>query len=172
MNPLNANHFFAQQNYPQTPADKGPLLIGEALRNGENMGQLIRLAGNTGCSKVYLIRGLHQPNTGKITRVSETAGKTIPWEFIDASELMEKLSSRYQLVALETSPTSTNLFNTPLPAHMALVVGNESQGISKELLQQCRLQVHIPLTGPVKSLNEAQAAGLCLFEWLRQHILV
>jgi len=53
---------------------------------------------------------------------------------------------------------------------MALIVGNEINGINPLLLQKVQLSVHIPVTGSVKSLNVSHAAAVCLFEWLKQQI--
>jgi tRNA G18 (ribose-2'-O)-methylase SpoU len=100
-------------------------------------------------------------------RVADVAGKIIDWHFCKNSEVLNLIPKDYTLVALETSPASSNLFTTKLPLKMALIVGNESQGISDVLMTQSHLEVHIPATGPVKSLNVAQAAGILMFEWVR-----
>ncbi len=171
MNPLNANQFFERNTYNDTPKDAGPILIVDQLRNGENIGQIIRLAGNTGCQTVLIVTKEEVPRKSKILRVADVAGKIIDWRFCQTSEVMNHIPKDYTLVALETSPASHNLFTSQLPQKMALIVGNEVLGISKALMEQSHLEIHIPVTGPVKSLNVAQATGILLFEWVRQHVL-
>ncbi len=171
MNPLNANHFFETKGYNDTPMEAGPIIIADQLRNGENIGQIIRLAGNTGCRKVLIVNNKEVPRKSKILRVADVAGKVIDWKFCQTPEALNLIPKDYTLVALETSPASHNLFTTKLPQKMALIVGNESLGISEAMMNKSQLKIHIPVTGPIKSLNVAQATGLVLFEWIRQHVL-
>ncbi|GAO31803.1 TrmH family RNA methyltransferase [Geofilum rubicundum] len=171
MNPLNANRFFEQAAYPDTPKDGTPIIIADQLRNGENLGQIIRLAGNTGCQKVLIVTNNEAPRKSKMLRVADVAGKVMGWQYCQKSEVLNLIPDDYTLVALETSPASNNLFVTKLPKKMALIVGNESNGISEFLMNGSQMEIHIPVTGPVKSLNVAQATGLLLFEWVRQHVL-
>lgn len=171
MNLLNANRFFETKAYQETTKDSAPIIIADQLRNGENIGQIIRLAGNTGCQKVLIVTKEEVPRKSKILRVADVAGKVIDWHFCATTEVVKLIPKDYTLVALETSPDSHNLFTTHLPLKMALIVGNEVLGISKALMEQSHLEVHIPVTGPVKSLNVAQATGILLFEWVRQHVL-
>jgi tRNA G18 (ribose-2'-O)-methylase SpoU len=166
MNPLNANYFFETKAYKNTPRESAPIIIVDLVRNGENIGQIIRLAGNTGCQKVWIVTKAKVPRKSKIQ-----AGKIIDWQFCQSAEVLNLIPDDYTLVALETSPDSQNLFNTQLPHKMALIVGNESLGISRSLMERSHQEIHIPVTGPVKSLNVAQATGLLLFEWIRQHVL-
>lgn len=171
MNLLNANQFFETNPYQETTIDTAPIIIADQLRNGENIGQIIRLAGNTGCRSVLIVISEEVPRKSKILRVADVAGKMIDWQFCKPSEIASLIPDDYTLIALETSPASSNLFTTKLPQKMALIVGNESLGISDALMAQSQMEIHIPITGPVKSLNVAQATGLMLFEWVRQHVL-
>jgi 23S rRNA (guanosine2251-2'-O)-methyltransferase len=50
-----------------------------------------------------------------------------------------------------------------------LLIGSEATGISPQLLQQCDLQVGIPMLGKVGSLNAAVAAGILLYECRRRN---
>ncbi|MCA1744146.1 MAG: hypothetical protein LC643_00235 [Bacteroidales bacterium] len=171
MNLLNANRFFETKAYQETTKDSAPIIIADQLRNGENIGQIIRLAGNTGCRSVLIVTNEEVPRKNKILRVADVAGKMIDWQFCQTSEISRLIPDDYTLVALETSPASRNLFATKLPQKMAVIVGHESLGISDALMDQSQMEIHIPITGPVKSLNVAQATGLLLFEWVRQHVL-
>jgi len=171
MNTLNSNIFFENTTYNQTSQNIAPIIIADQLKTGENIGQIIRLAGNTGCRKVLIINNNQAPRQSKILRVADVAGKIINWQFCETSNIMKLIPSDYTIVALETSPRSKNLFSTQLPKKMAIIVGNESQGVSETLMRISQLEVHIPIAGPVKSLNVAQATGLLLFEWVRQNII-
>ena len=51
----------------------------------------------------------------------------------------------------------------------ALVMGNEQEGISRLVMEHCDFLVKLPIEGEVASLNVAQAATACMYEWLRQN---
>jgi tRNA G18 (ribose-2'-O)-methylase SpoU len=169
---LNANSFFEGMHYPATPENIAPVIITSHLKTPENIGHIIRIAGNTGCRKVIVINDGELHRLSKIKHVADVAGKLIEWQIARPENFLQFLPEGYTIVALETMPGSQNLFTTALPQKMALMVGNEKSGISPTLFDHATLQMHIPVPGPVKSLNVAQAATICLYEWLRQHVLL
>ena len=56
-----------------------------------------------------------------------------------------------------------------LKGKIALVMGNEQEGISRLVMEHCDFLVKLPIEGEVASLNVAQAATACMYEWLRQN---
>ncbi|TCO06802.1 TrmH family RNA methyltransferase [Natronoflexus pectinivorans] len=166
----NANQFFSNTTYPETNPDTGPIIITDRLKSAENIGHIIRLAGNTGCRKVLVVVEDELPRLSKIKRVAEVSGDVINWKFCKEDEVQQLIPETYSLVALETSPGSTNLFSANLPRKMALIVGSERNGISPRLLSSAKTHLHIPVSGPIKSLNVSHAAAICLFHWTTQHI--
>ena len=50
-----------------------------------------------------------------------------------------------------------------------LVLGNESEGVSHLVLEHCDMAGRLPMLGNVESLNVAQSATACMYEWLRQN---
>lgn len=73
----------------------------------------------------------------------------------------------YKIVAA-TEKSSTPLWSGDLKGRVAIVMGNEEKGISKESLKLCDQQLAIPLQGEISSLNVSVAAGILIFEVLRQ----
>ncbi len=167
----NANLFFQKKHYPQTPLSKAPILILDNLRSPENIGHILRLSGNIGCKKVLVINNEVKPAIAKIKRVAKVAGEIPEWQFCNPEEIFQLLPSDYILTALETAPQSISLSTVHLPEKMALILGNESYGINNELLQRATLRIHIPITGKIKSYNVSHATALCLFEWIKQHVI-
>lgn len=168
---LNANRFFEKRSYPQTPDDWSPVIIACGIKTPENIGHLIRVAGNTGARQVLAVYSGPLLRTTKINRIAGAAGSVVNCRFCTPEELPSLLPPDYTIVGLETAPASTNLFETQLPAKMALMVGNESEGIPPNLLSMATQWIHIPITGKIKSLNVSHAAAVCLFEWSKQHVL-
>lgn len=168
---LNANRFFGNNPYSQTPDEFAPIIVACGIKTPENIGHLIRVAGNTGAKKLLVVHTGNLLRTTKINRIAGAANSVVNYEFCPINEFASHIPADYELVALETAPMSQNLFKTALPKKMALLLGNESEGIPADILKQARHLVHIPATGKIKSLNVSHAAAICLFEWCKQHIL-
>jgi len=72
------------------------------------------------------------------------------------------------LYALEITSESKDIFQTELSGMFSIVVGNERQGISQELLDICSAAIHVPMYGGNGSMNVAHALAIALYEWRRQ----
>lgn len=167
MNSSNSYYFF--KDHPISPPfTDPPIIITDRLKTPGNLGSIIRLAGNIGDVKVLAIHEGEPHRLSSIKKLGETTGKVIDWQYCTCDEAFDLIPSGYVITALETSPDSVNIFNCTLPKKICLIVGNESHGISEEVLKRAALKVHIPITGRTKSLNVSHAASVGLFEWLRQ----
>ncbi len=162
--------FFKENKYSLPERTLKPILIAWKLRTPQNYGNLLRLADNLGCGKVLFVKSSGDVCDRKIKKTARRSWDEMDFEFIDENEINQKIPSNYQLVALETADTATNIFTTKLPENLALVVGNEKGGLSEGILSQCSSVVFIPITGECTSLNVTHAAAIALFEWLRQQL--
>ena len=149
-----------------------PLIIADDLRTPENMGAVLRLAGNIGAlSTIFLSRGGKQYRRDKIRRTASGAAEKVDWQVIrEAVQLDVLIPEGYQIVALETSREGNSLFGQGLPGKVAFLVGNEVTGISGELLARAHYTLYIPLPGTITSLNVTHALATGLFEWYRQMV--
>jgi 23S rRNA (guanosine2251-2'-O)-methyltransferase len=75
----------------------------------------------------------------------------------------------YGVTVLGTSDKGSKpLYDTDLDRPLVLVMGREESGLSKGIAARCDELVHLPMLGEVSSLNVSVAAGVCLYEILRQ----
>ncbi|HEX6551574.1 MAG TPA: RNA methyltransferase [Ktedonobacteraceae bacterium] len=142
------------------------VLVLDRVQDHGNLGTIIRTASAFG------IRGLISTTTDldiyfkKV--VSASRGKAFEVHlqaFSSAHAAIAALKQRgYQIVA--TSPHAREIQAMAPLQHkpVALVVGNETEGISDEMLQQADIVVQIPMSGPVESLNVGVATGISLYE--------
>ena len=144
-----------------------PVIIADSLKTPENLGNIIRLADNVGAKKVLFVNVNESIRTSKIKKTASSSYNSVDWEFCEITDFLKKIPKDYELVAIETTSDSDNLYKTKLPSKVAFVVGNEITGISDEILEQCRKIVHIPVLGKNTSLNVSHALVLALFEWQR-----
>lgn len=155
-------------------------LIADRIRSLHNVGSLFRSADAFGVAKIYLCGYTGAPPHREITKVALGAEQTVPWEKCNQTwKVVEELKAQgVYVVALEINrsarlqPRQATLKRrtTSIPIHkwrppfpLALVVGNEVNGISPGVLRRADAIVHIPMLGQKESLNVAVAAGVALY---------
>ncbi len=149
----------------------GPIVVAYQFKSPENMGHIIRLASNFGCSKVLFIGDDLSVRHNKIKKVAGAAAGQVEWLFCDHENWKNHIPDEYTIVALETVQNSENLIESFLPKKMAMVLGNEINGLPEPILAQCAYFYHIPMIGTIKSMNVSHACSVTLYEWLRQNII-
>jgi len=146
-----------------------PIIITDRLRTPENMGSVLRLAGNIGAEKtIFISDTAHEFRLRRIKKTASTANENTNWEIRNEDQLSTFIPPDYQIIAIETSEKAQSIFNFKFPEKTAFIVGNERYGIRPEILKQAAHIVYIPVPGPVSSLNVTHALSVALFEWLRQ----
>ncbi len=157
-------------------------LILHDIRSAYNVGAIFRTADGAGVSKLYLTgytpcppeeNKTYKTQADKmIEKTALGAEKIIPWEkHKNLSELLEKLNlpaggEKINIVALEKNDGATDIkkYKTKFP--MALILGNEVEGVPKDILKKCDTIVSIPMRGKKESLNVSVAAGIAMYEIL------
>lgn len=156
-------HFREAGNMP-----KGPAIVAAGLRVPENLGMALRLADAAGASRVVFVNA-EEPLQAHIRKTARNADTFVAWEICDAETFLHNHAASLQpLIAIELTTRSTNLFETELPQHCALVVGSERHGIPAEILRVCERAVYIPMYGVNGSMNVTHALAVAVFEWRRQ----
>ncbi|HVU79973.1 MAG TPA: RNA methyltransferase [Candidatus Paceibacterota bacterium] len=151
-------------------------LILHNIRSVHNVGSIFRTADAAGVSKIILSGYTPGPiDRFKLPRkdfakVSLGAEKTIFWSQTKtlAQAIRQLKKENYFVAAVEQDKRSTSLFDFKAPKDkpLALVLGNEVRGISKQGLALCDAVVEIPMRGKKESLNVSVAAGIALFTLL------
>lgn len=142
------------------------VVILENIRSLHNVGAIFRTADGAGWDKLYLTGYTGCPPDRRIEKVSLGAEEFLPWEHVDSAEKLCKQLKKedFQIIALEQSERSENIFETThSQENIALVLGNEVDGVSPEILKICKQHLEIPMYGKKKSLNVSVAAGIALF---------
>ena len=146
-----------------------PIIIADHLRTPENMGSVLRLAGNIGAQKTLFISDIaHQFKNYKISKTASGAADKTNWKIITFDELEDEVPGDYHSIALETTKQSGSIFEFHFPEKAAFIIGNEVTGIRQELLNKADQVLHIPIPGPVSSLNTTHTLSIAMFEWYRQ----
>ena len=147
-----------------------PIIIADSIKTPENLGNILRLADNTRCKKVFFVETDPNIRLSKIKKTASSSFNSVDWKFCTMDELIAEIPPEYSLTAIETASDSVNVYNTTLPKKVAFIVGNEISGIRDEFLDKSDKIVHIPVLGNNTSLNVSHALAVVLFEWQRKMI--
>jgi tRNA G18 (ribose-2'-O)-methylase SpoU len=139
---------------------EGPIVVAYQLKSPENMGHIIRLAANFGCSKVIFIGDKLQVRESKIKKVGGAATGQVDWCFISEDNWLDYMPEDYQMVAIETTKDSQSITSFKMPEKVAFLLGNEIYGLPDELVKRCSCSVHIPMVGAIKSMNVSHACSV------------
>ncbi len=164
----NSVSFFANHQTKSVPQNNELILAVWEIGNPGNAGQIIRLAHNVGAKKVLFINNKTDFRESKIKKTAGFSFEQMSWEFISYENFSEVLKDKFQLVVLETCEGSKSIYESGFPEKTVLLAGSESHGIPPEIIEQSKLQIHIPMPGGCKSMNVSHALSVTAFEWYRQ----
>jgi len=154
------------------PAHRPVLLILDNLADPGNMGTILRTALAADVHAVLLTANCVDYYNPKVLRAAAGAHVALPieadltWEAIAGKVASHCASNPRALLAEAGSPHV--YYEQDLVTPFALIIGNEAQGPSPEARALATLTVSIPLANVVESLNAAMAAGIILYEAVRQ----
>jgi tRNA G18 (ribose-2'-O)-methylase SpoU len=157
-------------------AGRKTVLVLPDIRSLHNVGSIFRTADAAGVSRI-LITGYTPCPTDAFGRARKEIAKTalgaelsIPWEYIkQTKKAISKLKEEgYRIIALEQDKKSKGYRDEGVIRHatsssVALVLGNEVEGVSRSILKECDDIVEIPMRGKKESLNVSVALGIALF---------
>lgn len=154
------------------------IVIAHNIRSTHNVGAIFRTADGFGITKIILSGYTPYPRlTSGDTRLPHIAEKltkqihktalgaeaTVPFEYHEELNLNALHIAGYRIVALEQSPRSVFLNEYTAPDKIALLLGEEVEGISEDLLEQCDDIIEIPMKGSKESFNVSVAAGVAMY---------
>ena len=140
-----------------------------------NIGSLFRLADAIAAEKIYICGDTEYPPSSRIHKAAVGTEEWVPWEKVDSTiAQVKKLKSEgVQILAVEQSPLSTpySVLSTRVKFPVAIIVGNEPDGISKEVLDLADVIVELPMFGINKSFNVWGSAAVVAYQVLESLIL-
>jgi tRNA G18 (ribose-2'-O)-methylase SpoU len=142
----------------------------ENLRSSFNVGAIFRSCECARIEKLITCGITAHPPDEKVIKTSMGTCEFVPHEHVETvGEAIEQVQAEgVPVVALETTSKSVSIYQTKFARPVCLLLGNEAQGLSQEVLQAADLILEIPLLGYKNSLNVSVALGVTLFEILRQ----
>lgn len=148
---------------------KGLLVLLDGVEDPHNVGAIIRTALAAGAHGVILPERRAAGLTDTVARASAGALAHLPVAKVtNLVRAMEELKQAgYWLVGLDER-AEKNYTQADYTSPVGIVLGGEGKGLHDLVRKRCDFLVSLPTTGPVRSLNVSVAAGVVLFEALRQ----
>jgi len=143
----------------------GNILVLDRLQDLGNIGTMIRTADAAGYKGVIAIKGTGDIFSPKAVRAAAGSLFRMPILLFDtAAEALAALKAQGKKVIGTCFEAKADYFDVDLKSDVALLIGNEGGGLSKELMAGADVNVKIPMEPTVDSLNAAVAAGILMYE--------
>jgi TrmH RNA methyltransferase len=138
----------------------------DGVGNPHNFGAILRSAAHFGISAVLLPKDSPLALSGAAARVAEGGAEAVPLVRLGRSDnSLAQLRGAGFALAATVVEGGRDLFHAPLPDRLVYVLGAEGEGMDRDLASHCDLQLSIPGTGAVESLNVAAATAVLLAAW-------
>ena len=145
------------------------LLVLDGVTDPHNLGACLRSADAAGVTAVIAPKDKAAGLTPVVRKVACGAAEHVP--FIQVTNLARTLQQLQQAgvwIMGAAGEATDSLFDQKLTGALALVLGAEGAGMRRLTKEHCDFLVNLPMAGSVSSLNVSVAAGVCLFEAVRQ----
>jgi 23S rRNA (guanosine2251-2'-O)-methyltransferase len=151
--------------------ENGLVIILDGIQDPHNLGAIIRSAACAGAHGVIIPKDRAAGVTPTVEKASAGAVETIPvTQVVNIAQALEELKKAGFWIYGAADSASAQLFDQDLTGATALVIGNEGEGIRPLVRKTCDAVFSIPMRGGISSLNASVAAGIALFEVVRQRL--
>ena len=152
---------------------KNPIfIILDNVLDTYNVGAIFRLADAVAAEKVYLCGETLTPPNSRIKKASINTWQWVEWEYSPSASVaitrLKRQAPSTAIVAVEQDKRSKPFYEVAYEFPLAIVVGNETTGVSKEVLDVADTIVELPMWGINKSLNVMVSLGIVLYEIMKQ----
>ena len=145
------------------------LLLLDEVQDPHNLGACLRTAEAAGVHAVIAPKDNAVGLTPIVCKVASGAAETLPYfQVTNLARVMDTLKARGIWLIGTAGEAETDLYAADLQGPLGLVMGSEGTGLRRLTRERCDGLVRLPMSGKVESLNVSVAAGVCLYEALRQ----
>jgi 23S rRNA (guanosine2251-2'-O)-methyltransferase len=145
------------------------ILVLDSIEDPRNFGACLRTADGAGVNLVVSGRSRGVDMTPVVSKVASGAAETLPMARVaNLARFLKALRDSGVWIVGTDGAADTVVYDANLTGALALVLGGEGKGMRRLTRDHCDVLVRLPMQGSVSSLNVSVAAGVCLYEALRQ----
>ncbi|WMI81995.1 TrmH family RNA methyltransferase [Anaerotignum sp. MB30-C6] len=147
------------------------LVLAEELNDPGNLGTVIRTADAAGADGIFLSKGSVDVYNPKVLRATMGSIFHIPvYQNISLEEIAWKMQENQISLYAAHLKGDCYPYELPLEKGCGFLIGNEARGLSDEAAELCNRWAKIPMPGKAESLNASIAAGVLMYEIVRQRL--
>lgn len=144
-------------------------LILDGVQDPHNLGACFRSADAAGVHAVIAPKDKAASITPVVSKVASGAAETVPFiQVTNLARTIDQLKEAGVWVYGAAGEADATIYQTDFKGNIAIVMGSEGEGLRRLTRDKCDGLVKIPMTGTVESLNVSVAAGVMMFEVVRQ----
>lgn len=145
------------------------LLLLDEIEDPHNLGSILRTAECTGAHGVIIPKRRSASLTATVAKTSAGAAEYVPVARVtNLAQTIESLKEQGVWVAGTDVTAEQDVYKTKFDMPVAIVIGNEGKGMGRLIREKCDFLVKLPMAGKLNSLNASVAAGVLMYEVLRQ----
>lgn len=138
-------------------------IILENIQDPGNLGTILRTAEAAGYDAVIMTKGTVDVYNPKVVRSTMGAVLRVPYVYADNIVNIIEACRERGIATAGAALNGDDIRKVMFPQKMAIIIGNESNGISDEALAACDMLVKLPMYGKAESLNASVAAGVLMY---------
>jgi len=164
-------HYFELEELIQLAKDKNEeplLIICDEITDPHNLGSIIRTANAVGAHGVIIPKRRSAAINQTVVKTSCGAVEYVPVARVTNITQTIKQLQNLGVWVVGTDMDAPLYYEANLTGNIAIVIGNEGEGISRLVKESCDLMVSLPMMGQVSSLNAAVAGSIVMYEAIRQ----
>ncbi len=148
-------------------------VVFENVNDPHNISAVLRTCDSVGVKEVYILQTIERPFTKLGKKSSSSASKWIDIHWFDSvDECVTAVRKKYKhLFSTKLSAEAKSLYELNFTESVALVFGNEHEGVTDNLASKCEGNFIIPQVGMIESLNISVACAVTLYEAYRQRMI-
>lgn len=148
------------------------VVILDNIRSAINVGSVFRSSDAFAIERLILVGFTATPPSREITKTAIGATSSVDWTHVDdiTDTLLQLKKNGYTITSIEQTDSSVSLLDWDIKPNqkLALVMGNEVDGVSDEALALSDVAIEIPQYGTKHSLNVSVCTGVVLWEVSRK----
>ncbi|MEI7027628.1 23S rRNA (guanosine(2251)-2'-O)-methyltransferase RlmB [Paenibacillus sp. y28] len=145
------------------------LLLLDEIEDPHNLGSILRTADCTGVHGVIIPKRRAVGLTATVSKTSAGAVEYVPVARVtNLAQTIDRLKEEGVWVAGADVDARQSVYQSDFTMPLAIVIGNESKGMGRLIKEKCDFLVKLPMSGSINSLNASVAAGVLMYETVRQ----
>lgn len=168
---VSAHEYVEVEDIIKIARDKGEepfIILLDSITDPHNLGAIIRTADASGAHGVVIPKRRSVGLTATVSKTSAGAIEYVPVaKVVNLGNTIDDLKKMGLWVACADMEGKEH-FEADMKGPIALVIGSEGEGVSRLVKEKCDFTVSIPMKGKIESLNASVAAGLLMYEVVRQ----